>query len=148
MANTKKNQTKVGETQRDAQNSAGPPVGFTKRSAQSGDVPWVRKEAGAVVHGKVTGRFARIDDPNKHYYQVELYEECEVVKAGGETFIAERGTLVNLDENAQLAAVKEGIAEGQNVVWVRFVGKEKQRRDPSKTFWQIEVYTSNEELPI
>jgi hypothetical protein len=118
-----------------------------KRSAAQ-NAPWVLKQEGGIVCGLVTGRFTRANNPNQHYYQVSLSQPCEVALKGGEVQVAEPGTIVSLDEIGALKAIADAVKEGEPHIWVRFIDKKPQRLDPSKSYWDVELFTGAEELPI
>jgi hypothetical protein len=125
-------------------NSAGPPSSFTKRSANQAE-GWATKEPGAIVHGFILGRFPKAMEPGKFFYQVRLREPTQITLKGGEIRVAETDEVINVDENGDIRTVKDALAEGHNVVWLRYVERRKQQKDPSKSYWAIEVFTSHEE---
>ena len=125
--------------------SVTPPAGMTKRSA-AGNAPWLRKYAGAIIAGRVIGRFPRLSSKDQWFYQVLLSAEAETVGKGGVVETAEPGTLVNMDEVGDLKSLDAAAKAGEPYFWVHFTGKEKQKRDPSKTYWAMEVYTGSGEI--
>jgi hypothetical protein len=122
------------------------PAGLTKRTAFKAS-GWVAKEPGTIVYGLIVGRFSRVDKKDQHYYQIRLYRPCKVI-IDKEEVEANKGDIINVDENAQLTALKEGMDEGDTVAYVEYIEQRPQKRDPAKTFWEIEVYTGTEELPF
>jgi hypothetical protein len=138
------------KTEEPATNGIAPPAGFTKRSA-SKDAAWVHKAPGSLIFGLIEGRYPKSveeGEPPKHYYQVRLYKECEIVLKGGVIETAERGDLVNLDEIGALKGLPDALAAGERVVWCHLKEKKKQTKNAGKTFWDAEVYTSSDEQTL
>lgn len=121
-------------------------------SGWSGDTPddaigYFVPFEGAVLQGIVRGRFARVDDPDATYFQVEVTEPCVAVMSGTkderEPIPADEtvGEIVNVDERAAMKQAARDLVGRE--IFLRVGAK----RDIGKgqTFWPIAVQSRDVE---
>ncbi len=122
------------------------PAGFdTKVGRERGD-GWFIKEAGAILHGRLLGRFLgkQQDDDGKYQavYQVKVITPCKAMftddKKEKHEVMLEKGQIVNIGEHKALEDLAPYAADGGVYdVWIQYISE-----DPipgtKRTFWKVQ----------
>ena len=137
MAKSSKQGSKEGKKSNGEPNSL--PAGFESVTPDDADRTWLRKTAGCVVHGVLKGRYKK---PKRGYfYQIMLLSPAPAIKGRGEeaeSFEAERGSTLNVDESTALEVLAPFCEDGGRYeVYIRFL--EKIELEGGNSFWRTQV---------
>lgn len=143
---------KPEETKEDNQNS-GPviPSGFKSVTAESG-VPWLQKEEGLVITGRLLGRFIRRSDRGGAFYQVRLAQG----PLPGQTGSKRKGDLKAVEVPAgktiafdEMKALEDlacyADSDGVYDVWIHLKGKVDLPN--GNTFWDTDIHVKQLQPP-
>jgi len=124
------------------------PAGFTERVGRERGDGWLIKFEGAVVHGRLLGRFQmkQVNDDGDYrvYYQVRLMKPAKAQwvdpenKAHREERILAIGQILNIDEHTALEDLGPRTRDGGIYdVWWKYIDKSKLPGAGNRTFWNV-----------
>ncbi len=132
------------------------PSNFNLVTPIEGASQWWKPEVGAILYGRLLGRFARKDGTDGAYFQVrvEKYTHANLppVKAitgkGDEakTIIVDVGGVVNVDERSAIKPLA-GYANSDGVFNALIHVLEKAQISGGRTYWRMEARTEQLKAP-
>lgn len=143
MAKAKrKDEETVNEEEHEENSTPELPEGFETLGPQDGVQTWFRPKVGAVVHGRLLGRYARKTGKKQAFYQIKLISgECEGIQGKGDdavTAVIGRGEVLNVNETKQLEELRS-MAADDGVYDVHLTVLEKVKLENTNTFWRWRI---------
>jgi hypothetical protein len=133
-----------------------PPEGFQRQGSASG-APWFKLEPGAVISGKLLGKFKRPDpkSPTKEsfFFQVEVDQRCKATLGRGadaKIISVDPGSVVNLNYTKKTAEaydhfIPQILAGAKVLIWAQ--AKSKMATMSGNSFWDIDCLAKMESPP-
>jgi hypothetical protein len=116
------------------------PEGFESVGPQDGVQTWFRQAVGAVVHGRLMGRFER-NKSDQAFYQIKLITPASGIQGKGddaEMVELEKGGILNVNETKALESL-HSLAADDGVYDVHITCLEKVALPNNHTFWRMRI---------